>query len=154
MRRLASATTIAALALLAGCDLGTLDATAKTNWASARKADISCLGNVDVVHEDYYDLNGDGRAEVFLVMRCKSGQDPHGDQLEVIGGDVNADTAHPTKLVLQMPDPAVVDGLCFANKAAIYRVTVAGKPKVWQVKWSKDAVEPGPPTAGPARGCP
>jgi hypothetical protein len=154
MRALAFGTTVAALTLLVGCDLGTWGASSKTDWASARKADISCLDNVDVVHEDYYDLNGDGRAEVFLVMRCRSGQDPRGDQLEVIAGDMDPDTANPTKLVLQMPDPAVVDGLCFANKAAIYRVTVAGKPKVWQVKWSKDAAEPGPPTAGPARGCP
>jgi hypothetical protein len=125
-----------------------------TDWASVRKADVSCLNDVDVVHQDYYDLNGDGRAEVFLVMRCRAGRDPHGDQLEVIDGGAEADTAHPTKLVLQMPDPAVVSGLCFADRTAIYRVTGAGRSTVWQLKWSKDAAEPGPPTAGPARGCP
>jgi hypothetical protein len=154
MRRLASVTTIAALGLLAGCQFGTSDASAKTDLATFHKADISCLGDVLKVSEDHYDLNGDGRDEVFLVMRCKSAKDPHGDQLEVLAGNQDPDDARPTKLVLQMPDPSVVDKLCFANKTAIYRVTGPGKPKIWQVKWSENAAEPGAPTPGPARGCP
>ena len=150
MRFLAS---IAVVGLLAGCDLGTRTTPAETNWPSVRAADISCFDD-PVVHEDHYDLNEDGRDEVFLVMKCKTPEEPPGDQLEVIAGNEDPDSAHPTKLVLQMPDPAVVDRLCFRGGAAIYRVTRAGKAKVWQVKWPKDHAKPGPPTAGPAHGCP
>jgi hypothetical protein len=78
MRRLAFVATTGALALLAGCGFGTKDAPAETDLASARKPDISCLGDVEVVHKDRYDLNGDGRAELFLIMRCKSKTDPRG----------------------------------------------------------------------------
>lgn len=152
--RLAAAATIATLALPAACDSGPSGTVTTADWASGRKADISCLGDVTIVTEDHYDLNGDGRDETFLVMRCKSAKDPGGDQLEVIPGDMTPDNADPTKLVLQMPEPAVVDGLCFADRTAIYRVTGAGKPQVRQVKWPKDAAEPGPPTAGPPHGCP
>lgn len=153
MRRLGCAAVIAALMLPAGCFFGTSETAAEIDWGSVRKRDVSCLGDVEVVRRDHYDLNGDGRAEMFLIMRCLADHEPAGDQLEVIAGGTDFETSPPTKLVLQMPE-AVVDRLCFAGRAAIYRVTVGGRSAVWQVTWADDAAEPGPPTPGPEQGCP
>jgi len=151
MRRLTSATTIVALALLAGCRVA--DPT-EINWAAVREADVSCLGKANVVTEEYYDLNGDGSDEVFLVMKCASKNDPPGHQLEIIAGGTDPETAHPTKRVLQIPGPPVIDRMHFARRTATYRVSIAGKARMWQVRWSEGAAKPGPATPCPATGCP
>ncbi|WP_433381086.1 hypothetical protein ACQPZX_16465 [Actinoplanes sp. CA-142083] len=142
---------MATVLLLAGCGWATPDSSTKNDLNMKHGSEISCLRDAVFPHIDHYDLNGDGSAEEFLVMRCENASDPRGDQFEVLpgGGD-----GKPVKLVLQMPQPSVVDRVCFANGAAIYSVTSATGSKVWQVKWAKDKPKPGPPTPGPPGGCP
>jgi hypothetical protein len=123
-----------------------------TDWGDVRRSDANCSGK-PIVDAEYYDLNGDGEPEAFLTMRCKAPTDTRGIQLEIVDGSVEPALAHPYKLVDQTKT-AVVDRLCFAGRAAIYRVIIGGKPKVKQVRWAAGAAEPVPPIDGPAGGCP
>jgi hypothetical protein len=143
---------IGTVAILAGCGPGAPVVIRTANWPEIRKSDVSCIGKVHVT-ADYYDLNGDGLDEAFLTMRCADKSDPPGDQFQVVAGDADLGTTHPTKLVLQMP-PVKVDRVCFRGQTAIYRVTAGERSKIWQVRWPKDKAEPGRPTPGPAHGCP
>jgi hypothetical protein len=152
MRRFFWVAAIGAAALVTGSCTEAPANIREANWENLRSSDISCIGGVHVT-ADYYDLNGDGHDEAFLTMRCTARTDPPGDQLEVVAGGADLATTHPTKLVLQMPR-ATVDRLCFTGGAAVYRVTVAGESKVWQVRWPADAAKPGVPIPGPPRGCP
>jgi hypothetical protein len=153
MRRLSPVMAIATLAFLAGCGPGDPGPIRESNWSEIRRSDVSCIGKVTMT-ADYYDLNGDGRDEAFLTMRCDDKNDPPGDQFEVFAGGTDPADTHPTKLVLQMPQ-AVVDRVCFRNQVAIYQVTTAdGRSKIWQVRWKKDDPGPGKPTPGPVHGCP
>lgn len=153
MRNLLLAITVGTLALLTvhGCSDPPASIRA-SKWDDLRRSDISCIDGVHVT-ADYYDLDGDGRDEAFLTMRCAAKTDPPGDQLEVVPGGADPATVHPTKLVLQMPR-AVVDHLCFTAGSAIYRVTVAGESKVWQIRWPEHKPAPSKPTPGPPDGCP
>lgn len=152
MRILCWAAALGTAALVSGCCTELPANIREAKWQELRSSDVSCRLGVHVT-ADYYDLNGDGYDEAFLRMRCTASTDPPGDQLEVVTGGTDLATTHPTKLVLQMPQ-ATVDRLCFAGGAAVYRVTIGGESKTWQVRWPADAAKLGAPTSGPVSGCP
>lgn len=154
MRRLSPVMVIATLAFLAGC--GPMDRVVirETDWPEVRKSDIGCSETMKVI-ADYYDLNGDGLDEAFLTMWCPAKGGPVGRQFEIVAGDADVGSTHPTKLVLQTSEAAAVDRVCFRNGTVIYRVTPkAGRPRIWQVRWTKGDPAPEGPKPGPAGGCP
>lgn len=151
MRRLVYAA--AAVLLSAGCTPAKATDDPKPGPNAGHNRDISCLGQVDYPRKEFYDLDGDGNDEEFLIMRCQDSADPKGDQLEVISGDLNPDNGEPNKLVLQFP-PRTVDALCFSHRTAVYRLTAPGRqPQVWKVKWAKNTGKPGKPTSGGTPDC-
>ncbi|SNY34521.1 hypothetical protein [Paractinoplanes atraurantiacus] len=137
MRRLAA---IVTLTLLAGCDLGSTPPE-DVDWGWVRQADVSCAGPAKA-EASFHDLNKDGKAEIFLIMRCQNPADVHGEQLEFITGGSEPESARPTKLVLQLPTPADVKGLHFVGRSAYYQVTGRGEPTFHEVKWDDDKGTP------------
>jgi hypothetical protein len=153
MRRLSPVMVIGTLAFLAGCGPGEPTVLREANWVKIRGSDATCVDEPTLVADDYYDLNGDGRDETFLTLKCTAKSDPPGHQFEVVESNGDLSRTHPHKLVLQVP-PAVVDRVCFSNLTATYRVTIAGRSEIWQVRWRKGEPGPDKPTRVRGRGCP
>ncbi|MEU4236152.1 hypothetical protein [Actinoplanes sp. NPDC026619] len=153
MRRIRCVVAAGTLMLVAGCGPEPAQGSAEINWGDARRSDANCLDGARTSKQSH-DIGGDTEDEIFLIMRCNAKADPAGDMLEVVVGGVDPATTHPTKLITQVPG-RIVDNLCFKDRAAIFRVTVAGKPAViMQVVWPKGAAEPARPTIRRAGGCP
>ncbi|XVU27053.1 hypothetical protein ACQPZJ_08430 [Actinoplanes sp. CA-054009] len=137
MRRLAA---IVTLTLLAGCDFGSVSPE-DVDWGFVRQADASCFGPVDAT-PDFHDLNGDGKNEIFLIMGCRDAAEERGDQLEIITGGSEPESARPTKLVLQVPTPARVEGLCFIGRSAYYQVIRRRQSTFHEVRWDGEKGKP------------
>jgi hypothetical protein len=73
------------------------------------------------------------------------------DQAAADWDELAEDVAGSVSYLRSLP---TVKKVGWSTRRSTNRVTGPGKLKIRQVKWPGNAGEPGPPTPGPARGCP